>query len=143
MGTAFETKRAFAVLESITGRRARTRRARSDGEAGGEAAGANGEAGGGESDESGSSNGSGGSSSGSSGATGDDPHGGRIRRRRRAQFRELAGRDATTFEARLLAGDRAAMPACAQAVVDGGERSAEFWVWLSEQFREQKIDGVK
>ena len=129
-----EARRALAVLEGVTGKRARRRGARAEGS---DESSATGEATG---DESGSSNGS---SSGSSGATGDDPHGGRIRRRRRQQFRELAGKDATAFEARMLAGDRAAMPACAQAVVDGGEKTESFWMWLADEFRAQKIDSGK
>lgn len=141
LGTAVETKRAVAVLESITGRRARTRRARSDD--GAEAAG--GESSGESSGEPGASNGSAASSSGSSGsstgATGDDPHGGRIRRRRRQQFRELAGKDATAFEARMLSRDRSTLPDFVQPVVEGGEKTESYWTWLADEFRAQKIDG--
>jgi len=124
-----EARRALAVLEGVTGKRARRRGARVDGSDESSATG----------DESGASSSA--SSSGSSGATGDDPHGGRIRRRRRQQFRELAGKDATAFEAKMLSRDRAALPDFVQAVVDGGERTEAFWMWLAEEFRAQKIDG--
>jgi len=126
-----EARRALAVLEGVTGKRARRRGARAEGSDESSATG----------DE---SNGSAASSSGSStGATGEDPHGGRIRRRRRQQFRELAGKDATAFEARMLSRDRAELPDFVQVVVDGGERTEAYWTWLADEFRAQKIDGVK
>lgn len=126
-----EARRALAVLEGVTGKRARRRGARAEGS---DESSAPGEATG---DESAAS------SSGSSGATGDDPHGGRIRRRRRQQFRELAGKDATSFEARMLSRDRATLPDFVQPVVDGGEKTESYWTWLADEFRAQKIDSSK
>lgn len=52
----------------------------------------------------------------------------------RKRFRALAGVAASAFETRLLGYGREHLPAHAVVVLDGGERTAEYWAWLRAEF---------
>jgi len=52
----------------------------------------------------------------------------------RKRFRALAGVAASAFETRLLGYGREHLPAHAIAVLDGGERTAEYWAWLRAEY---------
>lgn len=60
---------------------------------------------------------------------GDAP---RSRRRRRAEFKQLAGDSADAFEATML--ELVGLPPCAEAARDGGEKTAAYFAWLCEQW---------
>lgn len=64
---------------------------------------------------------------------GDAP---RSRRRRRAEFKQLAGDSADSFEATML--ELVGLPPCAEAARDGGDKTAAYFAWLCEQWNIKK-----
>ena len=54
-------------------------------------------------------------------------------REARRSYRRVAGRKADRFETRTLKRDD--LPTCARAVLDGHERSAEYWGWLRNEYQ--------
>lgn len=52
----------------------------------------------------------------------------------RREYRKAAGKAADRFQERRLKRDRAELPACAIAALDGGYRTAEYWTWLLNQY---------
>ena len=56
----------------------------------------------------------------------------------REQWIEAAGglKQAVEYESRTLNIGREFLPACALAVLDGGEGSPEYWAWLADSFTE-------
>lgn len=60
-------------------------------------------------------------------------------------FRKTVGNRAKAirFEQRTLKRDRAELPTCAQAVLDGADRDAEYWAWMRTQFVAAQLKGAE